>query len=183
MLDGNANIRRCISGDEAALALIGQATFLETFAGILSGSSILGHCKNAHSEELYRQWLSDTCHALWLVEARPGDAPIGFMVLAPPDLPLPDTESDIELKRIYLLSKFQGSGIGKSLLRHAVEYANSQGARRLLLGVYANNDKAIAFYQHVGFRKLGTRKFNVGGSFYDDFVMGKDLTGPLLGPA
>ena len=28
-------IRPCVPGDEAALALVGQATFLETYAGVL----------------------------------------------------------------------------------------------------------------------------------------------------
>ena len=96
-----AQIRRCIPEDDASLALVGQATFLETFAGILIGNDVVAHCAKAHSVSIYREWLQDPEYALWLVEIAPGNAPIGFMVVAPPDLPLPDTSGDLELKRIY----------------------------------------------------------------------------------
>lgn len=172
---GEVNIRSCASGDEFALALIGQATFLETFAGILSGQDILAHCAQAHAAAVYRAWFSDPGYALWLAEAQPGGAPVGYMVVAPPQLPLPDTAGDLELKRIYLLSKFQGGGLGKQLVSTAVTHSSDAGAKRLLLGVYAQNEPAIGFYERLGFNKLGTRKFNVGGQDYDDNIMGLSL--------
>lgn len=167
--------RRCEPGDEAALALVGKATFLETFAGVLGGNEIVGHCATAHTIELYRTWLADLFHAAWLVEASPGEAPVGYMVIAPPQLPLPDTSGDLELKRIYVLSRFQGGGIGKRLIAAAVAHCASVRARRLLLGVYADNHSAIGFYERAGFRKLGSRRFNVGGKDYDDDIMGMPL--------
>lgn len=174
-MTAHANIRLCAPGDEYALALIGQATFLETFAGVLGGKDIIAHCAEAHSPELYRTWLSESGYALWLVEMSPGQAPIGFMVLAPPQLPLADTTNDLELKRIYLLGKFQGGGLGKQLVSTAVEHSRIANARRLLLGVYAHNHAAIGFYERFGFRKVGARKFSVGGRDYDDDIMGMPL--------
>jgi ribosomal protein S18 acetylase RimI-like enzyme len=97
------------------------------------------------------------------------------MVIAPPQLPLPDTSGDVELKRIYLLSKFQGCGIGKRLVMAAITHSVSVFAKRLLLGVYACNHSAIAFYERTGFEQLGARKFNVGGKDYDDNIMGLSL--------
>lgn len=169
------HLRPCIAGDEAALALVGQATFLETFAGILGGEDIVAHCARAHATGLYRAWIDDPGCASWLVEADPGHAPVGYMVVAPPQLPLPDTASDLELKRIYLLGRFQGGGLGKRLVSAAIAHAAASGARRLLLGVYAHNAAAIGFYRRLGFNKLGTRKFNVGGKDYDDSIMGLPL--------
>ena len=98
-------------------------------------------------------------------------------MVAPPQLPLEDVSSaDLEIKRIYLLSKFQGGGVGKRLLAEAIGYAQTCSARRLLLGVYAHNTEAIGFYEYMGFKKIGTRQFNVGGAYYDDFIMGLSLT-------
>lgn len=97
------------------------------------------------------------------------------MVVAPPQLPLPDAAGDLELKRIYLLGKFQGGGIGKRLLSTAIAHATAAGARRLLLGVYAHNKNAIGFYERIGFSKIGNRRFNVGGKDYDDHIMGLPL--------
>lgn len=169
------SLRPCTHGDEAALALVGQATFLETFAGLLDGRDIIAHCARAHAADLYRSWLADPAHALWLAESHPGGAPVGYMVVAPPQLPLPDTAADLELKRIYLLGKFQGGGLGKRLATTAIDHATQAGARRLLLGVYAHNSQAIGFYRHLGFSQVGSRKFNVGGKEYDDAIMGMSL--------
>ena len=169
-------IRTCSSGDEAVLALIGQATFLETFADVLEGQNILTHCINAHSVEYYRNWLIDSRYKLWLVEINPGSAPIGYMVVSPAELPLPDlSDRDLELKRIYIFSRFQGKGLGKELVSKAIAEAHACKAKRLLLGVYAQNTAAIGFYACMGFRKLGYRKFNMGGQECDDYIMGLDL--------
>ena len=166
-------IRPCLPGDEHALALVGQATFLETFAGLLAGPDIIAHCASAHAVALYRGWLADPDCQLWLVETQQGRAPVGFMLVAPARLPLPDlSPRDREIKRIYMLGKFQGGGTGKKLVAEALAHARARHAARLLLGVYAGNDDAIGFYERMGFGKLGSRQFDVGGQSYDDNIMG-----------
>lgn len=175
MLTAELRIRRCTSADAAALALVGQATFLETYASVLAGAAIIAHCSKAHSVQLYTDWLADPAFQHWLVEV-PGGAPVGFMVIAPPDLPLPGVSNeDLEIKRIYLLSKFQGGGVGRRLIDEAVGYAAERTATRLLLGVYKYNLAAIGFYERSGFTQVGTRTFHVGGNDYDDFIMGRQL--------
>lgn len=166
------SIRRAVAGDEDALALAGQATFLETFSGVLDGAAIVRHCRQAHSAAQYRQWLDDPHAAIWLAEAMPGNAPVGYLVVARPDLPTADTARDLELKRIYLLGRYHGGGVGKRLLGQAIGHARSAGAARLLLGVYAGNASAIAFYRKQGFEKVAQRQFVVGGRAYDDHVLG-----------
>lgn len=165
------SIRRAGAVDANALALVGQATFLETFAGILDGAAIVEHCLKAHSADQYSRWLSDPDAAVWLAEVTPGNTPVGYLVLARPDLPLADVARDLELKRIYLLGRYHGAGAGKRLLGQAVEHATLAGAARLLLGVYAGNAPALGFYRQQGFRNLTLRQFNVGGRAYDDQVM------------
>jgi len=113
---------------------------------------------------------------VWLAELHPSGAPIGYLVLAPPTLPVQDpSDGDLEVKKIYLLNQFHGKGIGKQLMLEAEQYARDAGATRLLLGVYSRNDRAVAFYERFGFRHVGTRKFRVGEHDYDDFVLAKDL--------
>jgi ribosomal protein S18 acetylase RimI-like enzyme len=172
MDDGPAwTIREAGESDAAALALIGSATFLETFAGILDGDAVVAHCAAKHRDTAYRALLAEGARA-WLAEAQPGGAPIGFALVGKPDLAAAE-EGDIELKRIYSLSRFHGSGLGAALMRCALEAA--AGHRRLLLGVYARNDRALAFYRKQGFADLGTRRFDVGGKLYDDLVLARPL--------
>ena len=102
--------------------------------------------------------------------------PVGYSLLTPPDLPLDDlSPDDLELKRIYLFSRFQGSGVGQQLMDVAVSAAREGGARRLLLGVYARNFRALRFYERNGFRQVGVRTFTVGSLVCDDFVLGRSL--------
>jgi ribosomal protein S18 acetylase RimI-like enzyme len=169
-------VRLCGPGDEKALSLVGQATFLEAFAGILSGEDILLHCANQHSPDIYKQWLGDARASTWLAEFQPGDAPVGYLVAAPASLPLPGLrQDDVEVKRIYLLHRVQGAGVGMRLMNEAVNFAARSGSRRLLLGVYEKNDRAIAFYERFGFTRIGTRRFRVGRNDYDDLILGFDI--------
>src|SRR3546814_9516633 len=103
-------VREAGENDTAALALIGTATFLETFAGILDGDAIISHCAAAHSESAYRAYFAAGARA-WLAELQPGGAPVGFALVGAPDLAAAG-EGDNELTRLYSLSRFHGSGLG-----------------------------------------------------------------------
>jgi diamine N-acetyltransferase len=164
-------IRKCTPGDENALSIVGQATFLDTFAGVLSGKDIVGHCTRQHSTEKYAGWLRDPASGVWIAKVEPGEAPVGYLVLTKPDLPLPDISADeAEVKRVYLLSRFRGAGLGRRLMQEAESYARSGGIQRLLLGVYSRNEAAILFYEKMGYKRIGERSFTVGDSTYHDFV-------------
>ncbi len=170
-------VRRATIADADRLALIGSATFLETFAGLLDGDAIVDHCAREHSSSAYRRYLGEGAEA-WLVETRSGMAPVGFSLLGGTDLPGSTSDgSDIELKRIYTLSRFHGGGIGSALMRQAVDLAEHKGCRRLLLGVYAGNGRARAFYTKSGFAQIADRRFGVGDREYDDVVLARQLDG------
>src|SRR3954468_16881218 len=120
----NVRVRACVPGDEHALALVGAATFLEAFAGVLNGDDILLHCAGQHTAEIYRTWLANPRARAWMAEVEPGYAPVGYLVVAPPSVPVADPQpDDVEVKRIYLLHRVQGTGLGARLMQAAVEYA------------------------------------------------------------
>jgi ribosomal protein S18 acetylase RimI-like enzyme len=168
-------IRRCEPADALALATVASATFLETYAGIVDGRDVLFHCRNTHRVEAYEALLGDPTRALYLAEMEPGAAPVGFILLGRPDLPVATGEDDMELTRIYALHRFHGQGLGPRLMETAVEHARQAGAARLLLAVYSRNERAVAFYRRNGFEQVGTRVFHVGDNGYDDYVLAKAL--------
>ncbi len=164
-------IREASAQDADRLALIGAATFLDAFAGLLEADAIVRHCAAKHSVDAYRAALANGGQAL-LAEAEQGHAPVGFTLVGPPDLDAA-REGDLELKRIYTLSRFYGTGLGADLLDTVV--ARASGFERLLLGVYARNQRALAFYRKHGFETIGRRQFDVGGNLYDDEVLALSL--------
>lgn len=166
-------LRRADEGDAAMLALVGAATFLDAFAGVSPGPDIVRHCAREHSAQRYATWLADPASAIWIVAAD-GGAAVGYAVLTTPDLPLPDIGAhDMEVKRIYLLSRFHGGGAAAAMMDAALAEAARRGKRRLLLGTYRGNDRAIGFYRKTGFAVAGERQFRVGDTVYDDIVMAR----------
>lgn len=164
-------VRRALPADAARLSLLGRATFLESYAHLLPVEDILEHAEKQHAPGRYADWLANSsCHC-WLAEAA-GGAPVGYLVGTPPDLPLPDMDPrDLEVRRVYVLHRFQGLGLGRWLMDEALTSAAAAGYRRILLGVYSRNEHALAFYARLGFTQVGTREFRVGAHDYHDYIL------------
>lgn len=158
--------------DAERLALLGSATFLESYAHLLPVVDILAHAARQHSAEVYARWLGDPRCGCWISEHLPGCAPVGYLVATPPDLPLPGLDAgDWEIRRIYVLHRYQGAGLGHRLMEEVLRAARERGCRRVLLGVYSRNEAALAFYARMGFTQAGTRSFRVGTNDYFDYIL------------
>jgi GNAT superfamily N-acetyltransferase len=163
------SVRPAGPADVQALALVGAATFLDAYAGVLPGGDVVLHCATRHTPDAYDTLLAQGAKA-WLAEAEPEGAPVAYAVLSAPDIPQAQA-GDLELKRIYVLSRFHGTGLAAELFAQARGEARAQGASRLLLGAYAGNRRALRFYEKQGFVQIGTRTFTMGARVYDDDVV------------
>lgn len=73
------------------------------------------------------------------------------------------SESDVgEVYALYVLQEYQKQKIGYALMRHSLSVL--QGCRRIYVWVLRENQKAISFYERVGFRADGAEKELVLGS-------------------
>jgi ribosomal protein S18 acetylase RimI-like enzyme len=160
--------------DAERLAVVGAAAFLETYAGTVDGGDIVAHCIEAHAPAAGRARLAEPGLRAWLATVEPARTPVGYTVLARPDLPAHEP-GDLEVRQIYVLQRFQGRRVGVRLLNEAIVAARSAGAHRLLLGVYSRNSAAIAFYTRAGFRRVGNRQFVMRSHRYDDHVLALEL--------
>lgn len=168
-------LRRAQADDAERLAHIGVATFIDSYTYDIDGAAMVAHCTRQHSRAIYEAYLADPAVSVWLAEYTKTGAPVGYAVNCTPDLPIALEPGDIELKRIYVLHRFHGTGTGPRLMEAAVEDARQRGAPRLLLGTYEDNHRAIAFYKKNGFAHAGTRQFQVGDTVYDDIVLARRL--------
>lgn len=189
------HLRRAGETDAAALALVGAATFLEAFTWMLPGADIVAHCAKNHTEAAYTHYLAQPDTRITLAEAVPGGAPVGYAMLTAPELPtFAVRPTDIELKRIYLFSRFrsaatpvlqpspagtlepvEGLRTAQALMNAAIADARSMGRTRLLLGTHGGNLPAIAFYRKNGFTEAGKRTFQVGTQMCCDLIFARDL--------
>jgi diamine N-acetyltransferase len=169
------HLRLCSVVDSELLSLVGSGTLIETFAGILDARDLLAHCQKNNSPAAFTKYLSQPTTRAFFAEAEPGDAPVGYIVLCEPDLPVELLPTDYELRRIYLFHRFHGTGIGRALMDKAVETAREMGRKRLLLGVNSINHAALSFYKKAGFQKVGARQFVVGATVCEDDILGMAL--------
>ena len=171
------NITIAAQKDVRALAQIGAATFLEAFVTEIDGEAIINHCETQHSYETYAKYLAAPESRAWIARYSETSVPIGYALNCKPELDeVAPKDGDIELKRIYVFSRFHASGAGRALMDASIKHALERRAPRLLLGTYEDNHRAVAFYKKYGFETIGTRRFFVGGVYYDDIIMGLDLT-------
>ena len=189
-------LRRATAADAPALALTGAATFLEAFTWMLPGADIVAHALKNHTAEAYAHYLDDPNTRITLAVSgspvvfpnEPGSV-VGYAMVCTPDLPTIDVlPTDLELKRIYLFSRFRGAPVlradgrpisdllpAQALMDCAFADARDLGATRLLLGTHAENARAIAFYHRNGFIEVGTRTFQVGKQQCCDLILARQL--------
>ena len=160
--------------DAEALSYLGAATFLASFAFDHPGKPLIEHLKAEHSTEYYSAKLARLDVDIVIGET-PLGAPVGYVMLVPPEHPDLQQTGDWELKRIYLLGPWQGGGNGRALLQQAFDVAAARNAQRLILAVYESNERAVAFYERAGFVYIGETIFMVGDTPFRDMVYAREM--------
>ncbi|MGW5200300.1 N-acetyltransferase family protein [Streptomyces spiralis] len=82
-----------------------------------------------------------------------------------------------QIRGLAVADEARGAGVGRALLRAAVEEARRRGARRLSLRVLGHNTAARGLYASEGFVVEGVQpeEFLLDGAYVDDVLMGRPL--------
>jgi ribosomal protein S18 acetylase RimI-like enzyme len=82
----------------------------------------------------------------------------------------PDLEyaSTIEIERFYLLNEVQRQGLGSKFMQYIIQLAKEAGYETLWLAVWEHNQKAILFYEKMGFTSFSTKAFVLGNDIQKD---------------
>ena len=89
------------------------------------------------------------------------DAVIGHFVLRPQ---LDNDDDTARIGFIIVDSSIRGKGYGKAMLEAALDLAfETFGKRRVTLGVFENNPRALKCYQSIGFTQWGESVFMING--------------------
>ncbi len=136
------------AGDASRLAEVHAQAWKETYVGMLSDEFLAGITAESRlpgwerltgdPEAMVRHWVADDDGTV-----------VGFAGVRPMAA---DAVREHELWGLYVLQSHQKQGLGRALLRAALD------GRPASLWVAAENANAIAFYEHVGFALDGTRE-------------------------
>lgn len=161
------NIRRAHPADAATISRLGAETFHETFAADNRPEDMAAYLAATYNEPRQRQELENPALTTLLVEAD-GEA-IAFAQLR-------REEQAVEIVRFYVRAAWHGRGVARALMDAVEAAAAALGARRMWLGVWEHNVRAIRFYEKCGFRLTGgSLPFLLGSDLQTDHVMSRDL--------
>jgi diamine N-acetyltransferase len=101
--------------------------------------------------------------------------PVGFAKLGPVSLPVEAKTGALELRSLYVLSDWHGSGVARALMDWVIDQARARQAPELYLSVYVDNQRARRFYERYGFRFVKLYDFIVGDQTDEDHILRVDL--------
>ena len=96
---------------------------------------------------------------------------VGYVVAGPCDLPVPDMPARSgEVVRFYVLSRYQGAGLGRRMLDVALGWLD-ENFDHVYLSVWSENKGAHRLYARCGFAKIAEYEFEVGAHRDREWIM------------
>ena len=163
------NIRTATVADAARLAVLAAQVWTHTYATDGISEDIADYVLCELNPDRYRAAINDASTLLLMAEC--GACLVGFAVVKFGSVCTVDCATDTELKTLYVQEHFTRQGIGRLLLQAAQTQSQERASASLWLSVNATNDRAMAFYARLGYRKIGTSYFVLGNARYENHVL------------
>ncbi len=159
-----ATVRIASPMDLAAVRHVAATTWHATYRGLLSGEAIDTFLGRAYSD--YSLLGSLNGGGLWVLEV--DGRVVGYMRLS--------VQGEIGyLDALYILPAAQGLGHGRRLWESAHQWFAARGAREVRLNVAVGNERARAFYRHLGFEERGAARGTLLGEPLEERVCVRPL--------
>ncbi|WP_258804758.1 GNAT family N-acetyltransferase [Pseudarthrobacter sp. NS4] len=177
-------IRKATADDAGALAALAAVTFPLACPPSSSAEDIAAHLANTLSEQHFERYLADPDITILVLDS--GDRLNGYSLLVNRPAADPDVASvltlvpSVELSKCYVHPEHHGLGAAAELMHASLRAAADAGGAGVWLGVNSQNARAIRFYEKSGFRKVGTKSFQLGTTVEHDFVLELALDEPPI---
>ena len=159
--------------DGDALDAMAQESWRRTFAHGYDPADLQAYLAEAYGPTgKLRAHLADPA-VTWQV-ARAEGRIVGYAKLVPPWLEEAGPD-EAQLGQLYVDYDWHGQGIAQALMDWSIATARAGGAHAMLLTVFEENARAIAFYAKYGFVHIGDYPFPVGDKIDRDLIMKLDL--------
>jgi RimJ/RimL family protein N-acetyltransferase len=162
-------IRRAGAMDAEGLSELGDAVGSEPEGWLVTTNG----WRNAADERRYLRAIRRFPHAAVFVAEDEGRI-VGRLSIARDQHPASRHVADLGL---MVAASHRRRGIGRALLRTAVEWAQESEVRKLELHVFPYNEAAIALYERFGFVKEGHRRahYRRGDEYVDAILMALEI--------
>jgi GNAT superfamily N-acetyltransferase len=159
------------TADIPAIDGLFRRSFAGTFAHLYDPADLAAFFAR-FTEAAWRDELLDPDYAFRLAEE--DGVLAGFAKISSPTVPGRE-EPAAELRQLYVLQRWQGTGVAQALIEWAIGEGRRRGAAALYLTVFTDNHRARRFYERYGFEPVGHHAFMVGNQADDDIIMRAEL--------
>ena len=160
-------IRQTTFDDCALIYQLAVSSWKAAYSDLLSESQISYMLEMMYSEKSLKRQMREG-HIFFI--ALFDDVPVGYISFHPKG------EGLYILEKLYMLPQMQGKGMGRFLVEKAEEYILKQrSGQHFLFELNVNREnKAVGFYQQVGFHIAREVDEDIGNGFYkNDYIMQK----------
>lgn len=167
-------IIKCTSEHLPEIQAISRETFTETFKEQNSPEHLNAYLEGAYNQEQLALELAEPDSQFYFVYS--DEEVAGYLKINVGEAQSEEMGKDsLEVERIYVKKKFHKHGFGKLLLAKAFDIAAELEKKKIWLGVWEENENAIAFYKKKGFVQTGAHPFYMGDDKQIDLIMTKIL--------
>lgn len=160
--------------DASVLTTFGRDAFVSAFVGQIEQRDLIAFADKRYGTEQQQTELNDP-NAVFLMARVDGEL-AGYAKLCDGDPPsVINASRAIELERLYLSSKWFGTGVALSLLNACVGEALDRAHDVMWLDVWDQNTRAQAFYRKHGFDVIAERPYDVGSITQRHLLMRRSL--------
>lgn len=162
-------IRIATTKDIPLIRQLAEQVFPETYKNIITPEQCRYMMEMMYSEESLRRQMTEEGHVYQLLSVD-GEA-AGYVSVQP-------IESDLyELQKIYVLPRFQGRHLGRTLFDAAVALVKKLHPEPCRIFLHVNRyNKAKTFYEHLGLKVTKQGDYDIGhGYFMNDYIMEKEI--------
>ncbi|MEM7281167.1 MAG: GNAT family N-acetyltransferase, partial [Pseudomonadota bacterium] len=157
--------------DTSKVSKLAQESFVATYAEFNTPEDMQNHLQQQLSVDAFDALLADGDGDQVYLAYDDGfdrDIPIGFFQFSPRDWQSGNRKA-VEILRFYIQPDVIGGGFGRKLMEACVDQARELGYSLIWLGVWDRNQRAIGFYQRLGFAHVGEKTFVLGSDVQSDW--------------
>jgi GNAT superfamily N-acetyltransferase len=161
-------IRNAVAADAPVIVDLANQTWWSTYSEILSAEQIQFMLNIIYDTDKIRQQIENGTQQFLILE-EDGQA-VAFASYSPRE-----EDADIyKLHKLYCLPQTQGKGYGKVLIEFVADKVRAAGKQLLELNVNRYN-KAMGFYEKIGFSIAYEEDVPIGPYWMNDYVMRKEV--------
>ncbi len=168
-------IRKAEIIDDEIISKLGKQSFFDAHELSAPKEELETYLNEKLSEEKIAIELKDEKNIFHLLFFENELAGYSKIIYNTPPPQLPDITDACKLERIYFLQKFYGKKLGLKLFNFNKELCIKNNQSGMWLTVWVGNERAIDFYEKLGFKTIGEIIFNVGKIQSPNLVMWLEL--------